>query len=171
MLAARLGLAHLVRYQQGDVRRLPCADASIDAIWTQHVAVNIPDTASLFAEWYRVCKPGGQLLCYDIAAGSGSLRYPAPWARSAAGSFLDSPEQIRRYLEDSGFTIRHWQDDTAAAASWFGKAAAKIRQQGPPRLSLQLLLGEDFRDMVSNMQVNLAEGHIRMLQIIAMKNS
>jgi len=43
MLSARIGLAELVDYRQGDATNLPFPDHSFDIVWTEHVAMNIPD--------------------------------------------------------------------------------------------------------------------------------
>lgn len=59
MLSDRIGLAELVDYRQGDATNLPFPDASFDVVWTEHVAMNIPDKPTLYREMYRVLKPGG----------------------------------------------------------------------------------------------------------------
>ncbi|MBI2959596.1 MAG: methyltransferase domain-containing protein, partial [Betaproteobacteria bacterium] len=56
MLAERIGLAHLVNYRQGDALNLPFPDGAFDVVWSQHVAMNIPDKAALYCEMHRVLK-------------------------------------------------------------------------------------------------------------------
>ena len=120
MLAERTGLSHLVSYRQGDALNIPFPDRAFDVVWTQHVAMNIPDKATLYREMYRVLKPGGVLAIYDILAGPGGpVLFPVPWARLPETSFLVTLEQLRGLLEASGFEISVWEDTTAAARDWF----------------------------------------------------
>jgi SAM-dependent methyltransferase len=170
MLTARTGLAHLVDYRQGDATGLPFDDQAFDVVWTEHVAMNIPDKAQLYREMHRVLKPGGTLAIYDVLAGpSGPVLFPVPWARTPETSFLASPEELRRLLETSGFTVADWSDTTEAARAWFLALAEKIRKEGFPPLGFHLLLGPDFKAMAQNQGRNLEEGRIVLAQIVAKK--
>lgn len=170
MLTARTGLAHLVDYRQGDATRLPFDDQAFDVVWTEHVAMNIPDKARLYREMHRVLKPGGTLAVYDVLAGpSGPVLFPVPWARTPDMSFLATPEALRTLLEDTGFTVAEWSDTTEAARAWFLALAEKIRREGFPPLGFHLLLGPDFKAMAQNQGRNLEEGRIVLAQIVARK--
>jgi len=170
MLTARTGLAHLVDYRQGDATQLPFDDQAFDVVWTEHVAMNIPDKARLYRELHRVLKPGGTLAIYDVLAGpSGPVLFPVPWARTPDTSFLASPEALRTLLEDTGFTVTDWSDTTEAARAWFLALAEKIRREGFPPLGFHLLLGPDFKAMAQNQGRNLEEGRIVLAQIVARK--
>lgn len=170
MLAERVGLSHLVSYRQGDALSLPFSDGVFDVVWTQHVAMNIPDKATLYREMYRVLKPGGTLAIYDILAGpTGLVLFPVPWARSAETSFLVAPQDLRALLEASGFRISSWEDTTAAAQEWFTSLARKIQQSGLPPLGFHVLLGSDFQVMAQNQRRNLEEGRIVLVQVVARK--
>ena len=166
-LAERLGLAGRVSYRQGDALALPFAAAGFDLVWTQHAAMNIADKAGLYGEMWRVLKPGGTLALYDILAGPGGpVHFPVPWARDPSSSFLISPEQLRQTLETAGFEILSWRDTTETARSWFRHLGAKIAQDGPPPLGLQLLLGPEFRQMAQNQVRNLEQDRVRLIEAI-----
>lgn len=170
MLSARAGLAHLVDYRQGDATRLPFDDAAFDVVWTEHVAMNIPDKALLYAEMHRVLKPGGTLAIYDILAGpSGPVLFPVPWARTPETSFLVRPDELRQSLAQAGFTITDWSDTTDVARAWFVALAEKLRNHGLPAIGFHLLLGPDFQTMAQNQRRNLEEGRIVLAQVIARK--
>lgn len=170
MLAERIGLSHLVSYRQGDALNLSFPDATFDVVWTQHVAMNIPDKAALYREMYRVLKPGGAVAIYDILAGpTEPILFPVPWARVPETSFVVTPEELRRLLEASGFTIAKWEDTTATARAWFTNLARKIQETGLPPLSFHVLMGQDFGVMAQNQRRNLEDSRIALAQVVATK--
>lgn len=171
MLTERVGLSHLVTFKHGNALDLPFADAAFDVVWTQHAAMNIPDKATLYAQAYRVLKPGGVLALYDVLAGpSGPVLFPVPWARSAGTSFLVTPEELRRLVTAAGFRITSWHDRTGAALTWFTDVAARARTAGPP-LGIHLLLGPDYPGMARNLVQNVREGRVVLAQVVARKDS
>lgn len=170
MLSAKVGLTDLVDFRQGDATALPFADGEFDVVWTEHVAMNIPDKPRLYKEMYRVLKPGGTLAVYDVLAGpTGPVLFPVPWARTPDTSFLVQPGELRRLLEDAGFTISDWSDTTEVARAWFVALAEKIRKEGFPPLGFHVLMGADFQAMAQNQGRNLQEGRIVLGQVVARK--
>lgn len=141
MLTEKVGLDELIDYRQGDATNLPFADNEFDVVWTEHVAMNIPDKRRFYSEMNQVLKPGGTLAIYDVLAGpSGPVLFPVPWARTPDTSFLVSPEELRDLLHDSGFTVSDWKDTTAQAREWFVKLVERIRREGFPALGFHMLL-------------------------------
>ncbi|MFD0667478.1 class I SAM-dependent methyltransferase [Ramlibacter sp. MAHUQ-53] len=170
LLTEKVGLADRIEYRQGDATDLPFDDGAFDVVWTEHVAMNIPDKPRLYREMHRVLKPGGTLAIYDVLAGPGGpVLYPVPWARTPDTSFLVSPAELRRLVEDAGFTVTDWSDTTEAARTWFVALVEKIRNEGLPPLGFHLLLGPDFKEMAQNQGRNLQEGRIALGQVVARK--
>lgn len=170
MLSAKVGLAELVDYHQGDATQLPFDDGIFDVVWTEHVAMNIRDKPRLYDEMHRVLKPGGTLAIYDVLAGpAGAVLFPVPWARTPETSFLVPPNELRKLIEDAGFTISDWSDTTEAARTWFVALAEKIRKEGFPALGFHLLMGPDFQVMAQNQGRNLQEHRIVLGQVVARK--
>src|SRR5262249_21875362 len=64
VLAARLGLGN-VEWRQGDVYRLPFADASFDIVTCRFTFHHLERPDACFAEMRRVCRPGGRLVLCD----------------------------------------------------------------------------------------------------------
>jgi len=58
-----------VRFEKADINRLPIDPGSVDVVISNGVFNLAPDKAALFAELYRVVKPGGRLQFADITVG------------------------------------------------------------------------------------------------------
>ena len=77
-LTASCGLSDRVTFQVGDALHLPFEDSAFDAVFLQHVAMNIEDRASLYAEVRRVLAPGGRFATYDLVFSRGRSRGSQP---------------------------------------------------------------------------------------------
>jgi arsenite methyltransferase len=66
--AQEAALGH-VRFEKGDISRLPLDSGSVDVVISNGVFNLAPDKAALFKELYRVTKPGGRLQFADIIVG------------------------------------------------------------------------------------------------------
>jgi ubiquinone/menaquinone biosynthesis C-methylase UbiE len=173
LLADRIGLGQLIVYRQGNALDMPFENASFDIVWTQHTAMNIADKARLYAESWRVLKPGGLLAIYDIVAGEGEpLIFPVPWAREPSISFLVTSDELRELLGQAGFQVVSWRDTSEEGRSWFREVAEKMQKVGgTPPLGFHILLGPDFKTMARNQVRNLNENRICLIEAVVQRPS
>jgi MPBQ/MSBQ methyltransferase len=170
LLAERVGVGDRVEYHPGNALAMPFADAEFEVAYTQHVAMNIEDKARLYAEVWRVLKPGGRFGIYDLLQGAGGeVAYPVPWARDASTSFLVAAPELRRLLEAAGFEVLGWRETVAEARQWLEQMKARMAEPDPPPSALRLLLGEDFQAVVQNIVRNLTEDRVRPTEVICRK--
>lgn len=163
-LTERCGLSGQVSFQDGNALQLPCADGSFDAVFLQHVVMNIQDRAGLYAQVRRVLAPQGRLATYDLVLRGGDLVYPVPWAREASSSFLLNEDATRAALEKAGFRALLWRDDTPLVLQWLESYAPG--SPVPGGLSPGLAIGEDFPVMIGNLGRNLREGRLGVLTAV-----
>lgn len=64
-LNAQAGLETLCRSVQGDFMQLPFPDASFDGVYAIEATCHAPDRTKVFAEIFRVLKPGQTFACYE----------------------------------------------------------------------------------------------------------
>jgi ubiquinone/menaquinone biosynthesis C-methylase UbiE len=162
-LTRRLGLDARVSFVHAAAPPLPFRDGGFDAVWMQHCAMNVEDKPGLYAEAWRVLRPGGRLALHEIMAGAGgALHFPVPWARDPALSFLESPEVVRGILARLGFEEIAWRDESAASLAWY-RQRGPGQASAPPVVGLHLLLGPDFGVMARNLLRNLEEGRLAIV--------
>jgi SAM-dependent methyltransferase len=162
-LTARCGLSDRVTFQTGDALDLPFEDGVFDAVFLQHVAMNIQDRAALYAEVHRILTPGGRLATYDLVLRDGAVVYPVPWARDATTSFLLDEAQTRSALKRAGLQPVFWRDDSQTAIDWFAATLAGPSPNGP---NLGAVLGPGFMATTANLARNIREHHLGVLSAV-----
>ncbi|MGN6503770.1 MAG: class I SAM-dependent methyltransferase, partial [Pseudolysinimonas sp.] len=161
------GMSDRARFQVGDATSTGLPDASFDAAMTVHVAMNISDKPALYAEAFRILKPGGMFVVYDVLQGEGGdVHYPVPWADDSALSFLATPDEMPDLLTGAGFELVSQVDSTAESLAWFHQVRAGIERNGPPPVTFATFLGGAFGEMVANQVANLAERRIRTVMFV-----
>lgn len=156
------GLADRTSFVVGDATDLGFEDDAFDAVMTVHAAMNIPDKRRLYDEARRVLRPGGRFVAYDVVAGDGGDPVlPVPFARDPATSHLVTTARMRDLLVAAGFEVLAEADSSAEGLAWFAAMRERLERSGPPPITFQAFLGDDFPAMARNQVTNLAEDRIR----------
>ena len=137
--AKRLNLDN-VEFRQGYLEELPVDSNSVDVIISNCVINLSPDKAKVFAEAFRVLKPGGKLAVSDIVT-DGPLpesvkQSMSAWAGCVAGA-LDAKDYIGM-MQAAGFT------DISVTPVYFDKATvdSAIEEFGD-RIELKIISRDD----------------------------
>ena len=167
-VTARCALSDRVTFQVSDALHLPFEDGAFDAVFLQHVAMNVENRNALYTEVRRVLAPSGRFATYDVVLRGGDVVYPVPWARDASTSFLVRADETRAALANAGFQVLLWHDDSQTAIDWFRTTLA-----GPspsvPAVNLGVVLGPDFQTMTANLARNIREKRLGVLSAVLVR--
>ena len=107
MLTAGLGLQDRVRFDLGNALHLPYPPESFDVVWTQNSGMGIADKAGLYAEFWRVLRPGGTLATHEPVAGiNGPPRhFPLVWADDPSASHIVTRSALTETIVAAGFVL------------------------------------------------------------------
>ncbi len=162
-LSKLVGLEEQTTFIQGDATNIPIVSNQFDVVWTQHVQMNIGDKTKFYSEIKRVLKEGGTFLYYDIfKKGNESVNYPMPWAGESKISFLAPIIEMEAILEGLGFKKIKSTDQTAAGIAFFEKMIVKMLVSGPPKLGLNVLMGNTTKIKIGNLLEALKQGKLEL---------
>jgi len=103
--AARAGLEN-IEFRQGLIEALPVEDTTVDVIISNCVINLAPDKARVFAEAFRVLRPGGRLVVSDMVTSStlpDEVRDDlGSWASCVGGAIPQ--DDYLAVIADAGFT-------------------------------------------------------------------
>jgi sarcosine/dimethylglycine N-methyltransferase len=165
------GLADRIRIINGSALDLPVPDGEFDRAYSQNVIMNIEDKKRFYREVFRALRPGGVFAIANACAGpAGEPHYPQMWAATSATSFLATPEETRREMEEAGFAIAAFRDTTAGRLPAQTRRGQELDRGTPPPLGIHVLMGQDVvREAMKNSARNLAEGRIVMIEALLRK--
>ena len=162
-LSELVNLNDKTTFIQGDATELPFDDKTFDIVWTQHVQMNIPNKKKFYSEINRVLKPDGYLLFYEILRNeNGEINYPMPWASLADHSFLFKAEEMDRILNEVGLTKEQSTDQTQTGIDFFDALVTRLKESGPPKMGLNVLMGDTTKPKLMNLLAHLKSGELEL---------
>ena len=163
LLSQLLGFEGKTRFLVGDATDLPFSDNSFDAVWTQHVQMNIKHKKKLYEEIKRILTAGGCLIYYDIFKRDAEpLFFPVPWAEKQSLSFLISISAYSELLTNSGYVKFNSKDQTKEGIIFIKKLLSKMNTPSGSKPGLHLIMGNTFSLKMQNLLKNLEEGRIEL---------
>ncbi|QKC94602.1 class I SAM-dependent methyltransferase [Mesorhizobium sp. NZP2298] len=105
--AATRGFANRASFVQSPPGPLPFADRSFDVVFSKDALLHVPDKDALFAEIFRVLKPGGIFAASNWMIGHDGEPSPEMKAYVAAEGLsfaMASPARYARAMRKAGFT-------------------------------------------------------------------
>ncbi len=114
-LATEKNLLGKLEFALVDPGPLPFTDESFDIVFSKDAILQIPDKPSLFADVFRVLRPGGIFIASDwLKADDGELSALQEFLdASSFSSNMETPVTSEQLLQSSGFVEVHVRDRTA----------------------------------------------------------
>lgn len=169
-LTKLLNMQEQVKFHACSALELPFADNSFDGVWSLQMNMNVEDKLAWLNETYRVLKPGGRAVFYEVCAHKNTpLYFPVPWAQDNSMSFLVPPESFRKIITSVGFSITVWNDKTELAQKAFANAKEPVGEPNLPVLGVYLLVGNDIQTKAYNLHRNLDEDRVSLIETVAEK--
>ena len=169
-LSKLVNLDSKTTFLKGDALDLPFEKNSFDVVWTQHVQMNISEKKKFYNEIFRVLKTGGKFLYYDIFKSSDNdINYPMPWASRQDLSHLINISELEKILNSIGFNSLSQKNQTNAGLSSIKQMLSHIKEFGPPKMGLNVLMGKDTKQKILNAFNHLDQGDLQLWSGIAEK--
>ncbi|MDQ6601550.1 MAG: class I SAM-dependent methyltransferase, partial [Chloroflexota bacterium] len=104
--AIRAGVGSIVRFMAADALDLPFPDDTFDCVTTGFAMRNVTDIERAFREMRRVTKPGGRVVCLEVAKpGFPPVRFLHQryfnWVVPLLGRIITGHGEAYRYLPES----------------------------------------------------------------------
>ena len=157
-------------FLKGNALDLPFERNSFDIVWTQHVQMNISEKKKFYSEIFRVLKIGGKFLFYDIFKSSDNeINYPMPWASSEDLSHLINIVELEKILSSVGFNSFSKRNQTDAGLASIKQMLSNIKEFGPPKMGLNVLMGKDTKQKILNAFNQFNQGDLKLWSGFAKK--
>jgi len=169
-LTQLLNMQERVKFRAASALALPFDDNSFDGAWSLQMNMNVEDKLSWLKETFRVLKPGGRAIFYEVCGNKNTPPYfPVPWAQDSSMSFLIPAASFRDVMISAGFEIDVWNDKTDLAQKAFANVPEPKGELDLPVLGVYLLVGNDIRTKAYNLHRNLDEERVSLIEAIAVK--
>jgi SAM-dependent methyltransferase len=169
-LTQLLNMEDRVSFHACSALNLPFDDNAFDGVWSLQMNMNVEDKLAWLNETYRVLKPGGRAVLYEVCGNKNTpLHFPVPWAQDESMSFLVPPELFRKAITSAGFLIEVWNDKTDLAQKAFANAKEPVGEPNLPVLGVYLLVGNDIQTKAYNLHRNLNEERVSLIETLAVK--
>jgi ubiquinone/menaquinone biosynthesis C-methylase UbiE len=170
LLTQLLNMQERVKFHAASALALPFDDGAFDGAWSIQMNMNVEDKLGWLQEVYRVLKPGGRAVLYEVCGHKNTpVHFPVPWAQDSSMSFLVPPAEFRDVITAAGFEIEVWNDKTDLAQQAFSHMTEPKGEPDLPELGVHLLVGNDILTKAYNLHRNLDEERVSLIETVAVK--
>ena len=114
--------------------------------------MNVADKKTFFTDIANRLRPGGRLAIFEVCrSGSHEPPLPLPWSMDGSDSHLSTPDNLLATIQDCGFEISEWVDDTPWTMEWFHALGVRM----------------DAAQTAATLPALLADGPTRMLNYVS----
>jgi ubiquinone/menaquinone biosynthesis C-methylase UbiE len=163
--AADSGVSDRLTFRRVEPGALPFPERGFDVIFSKDTIIQVSDKAALYAEVFRVLRPGGLFVLGDWFGGEAPIsKETKAWMRLTGLSYhLQTIARAARDLQAAGFEVLRTRDRNA----WYRE---DVRQElaeakGPKRAAMEALLGdaeaERWIESACMRAVAVEQGHLR----------
>lgn len=165
-----LNMQEQVKFHAASALELPFDDNTFDGAWSIQMNMNVENKLGWLKEVYRVLKPGGRAVLYEVCGNINTpVYFPVPWAQDGSMSFLVPPESFRDVMTSAGFAIEVWHDKTHLARKAFAHMTEPVGESNLPELGVHLLVGNDILTKAYNLHRNLDDQRVSLIETVAIK--
>ena len=163
----RAGYEDRIEVRVGDFHSIDSESDVWDAVVCQEAIIHSPDRPKVFAEAYRVLRPGGVFAMSDILTGEEAdiSMVEAAFARlgASAGATISDYQKMAR---DAGFEVLHVEERLDDIRTHYDKLAEQL---AGPDVSLDADARASITKSISRWQDALAHGYVTWGCLIARK--
>lgn len=169
-LTQLLNMQDKVDFHAASALDMPYEDNAFDGVWSLQMNMNVEDKLSWLKEVYRVLKPGGKAVLYELCSYKQLPKhFPVPWAQDSSMSFLVPPHEFRELILDAGFSIDVWNDKTSLAREAFADVKQPVGKSQLPVLGVYMLVGDDIAMKAYNLHRNLEDESVALIETVVIK--
>jgi ubiquinone/menaquinone biosynthesis C-methylase UbiE len=170
LLTEHTNMGAQCKFVHGSATATPLADGVYDCVWSQNMMMNVANKAELFAEVWRLLKPGGLFAFEAVLAGSVATPHlPTFWAAHSDINHLVTWAKLEDLFAQAGLEVVTLRETTADVIKHGRRRKAAFEQQDPHALTIHVIVPDNVEGKMSNALLNNEQGRTRTITGVCRK--